>query len=301
MRSIISGTVRDRVDKRQIAKIVIIGGIVVFTLKLIAYFTSDSVALLSDAMESMVNIAASIMMYVALVISERPADENHHYGHQKAENISAFVEGILIVVAAILIIETTVGRLFNPIEPSNLSLSLVISLSASSLNGIMAFVMLKEARVSYSMALEGDSKHLFSDVLSSVGVVVGLFIAGLTGWYIIDPIIALVVAGILVVMGVKVLRKAAVDLMDHNCPEEEKRILKTVSRFSGISDCHYIKTRRSGPQVYAEAHVCMKGDSTLSEADQLRDCITEELEKEIPGLIINIRIESIERGLKRKP
>lgn len=221
------------VDKQQIAKIVIIGGIAVFALKLIAYYTSNSVALLSDAMESMVNIAASLMMYIALRISERPADENHRYGHQKAENLSAFVEGMLILIAAILIIEATVGRLFNPIEPSNLSVSLVISLSASLLNGIMAFVMLKESRESRSMALEGDSKHLFSDVISSVGVVVGLFIAGLTGWYIIDPMIALVVAGLLIVMGVNVLRKATVDLMDHNCPEEERIILETVSRFRG--------------------------------------------------------------------
>ncbi|MGD0817059.1 MAG: cation diffusion facilitator family transporter [Methanomassiliicoccales archaeon] len=287
-------------EKRQIASIVIIGGIVVFMLKLLAFFTSNSIALFSDALESIVNIAASIMMYIALVISEKPADENHHYGHKKAENISAFVEGVLIMIAATLIIEATVGRLFNPIEPGNLGISLVISLSASSLNGIMAFVMLKESRRSHSMALEGDSKHLFSDVLSSIGVVVGLFIAGLTGWYIIDPIIALIVAGLLIVMGANVLRKATVDLMDHNCPEEERKILETVSRFSGISDCHYIKTRRSGPLVYAEAHVCMKGDSTLSEADELRDRITEELEREIPGLTINIRIESIERGSKRK-
>lgn len=286
-------------DKRQIAKIVIIGGIGVFLLKLLAFFTSNSIALFSDALESIANIAASIMMYIALVISDKPADHNHKYGHRKAENISAFVEGMLIMIAALLIIEATVSRLFNPIEPSNLGVSLVISLFASSLNGIMAFVMLKESKKSHSIALEGDSKHLFSDVLSSVGVVVGLFIATLTGWYIIDPIMALFVAILLIIMGVNVLRKATIDLMDQNCPEEERIILETVSRFSGIHDCHYIKTRKCGPQIYAEAHVCMKGDTTLSEVDKLRDLITEKLEKEIPGLTINIRIESIERGLKR--
>lgn len=287
-------------DKRQIAQIVIMGGIAVFLLKLLAFFTSNSIALFSDALESIVNIAASIMMYIALVISETPADANHQYGHQKAENISAFVEGILIVIAAVLIIDATVGRLFNPIEPGNLGISLAISLLASLLNGIMAFVMLNVGRRYHSMALEGDSKHLFSDVISSVGIVIGLSIAGLTGLFIIDPIIALIVAGILVVMGVGVLRSATVDLMDRYCPEEERQILETVSKFSGISDCHYVKTRRSGPRVYAEAHVCMKGDSTLSEADALRDRITDELERQIPGLTINIRIESIERGLKRK-
>ena len=287
-------------EKRQIAQIAIIGGIAVFLLKLVAFFASDSIALFSDALESIVNIAASVMMYIALVISERPADTNHHYGHQKAENISAFVEGMLIVIAAILIIDATAGRLFHPIEPGNLGISLTISLLASSLNGIMALVMLKKGRRSHSMALEGDSKHLFSDVISSVGIVIGLTIAGLTGWYIIDPIIALIVAGILIIMGVNVLMKATVDLMDRYCPEEEGQILETVSKFSGISDCHYVKTRRSGPRVYAEAHVCMKGDTTLSEADALRDLITDELEKKIPGLTINIRIESIERGMKRR-
>ena len=287
-------------DKRKIAQLVIIGGVAVFLLKLLAFFASNSIALFSDALESIVNIAASIMMYIALVISDRPADADHKYGHRKAENISAFVEGMLIVIAAILIINATTGRLFHPIEPGNLGISLAISIFASSLNGIMAFVMLREARRSHSIALEGDSKHLFSDVISSVGIVVGLSIAGLTGWYIIDPIIALIVAGVLIIMGVNVLRKATVDLMDRYCPDEERQILETITEFSGISDCHFVKTRRSGPLVYAEAHVCMKGDTTLSEADTLRDSITEELEKKIPGLTINIRIESIERGSKRK-
>ena len=144
-------------------------GLTVFVLKLVAYFLSNSVALLSDALESTINIVASVMMFFALMLASRPEDEDDKYGHQKAENISALVEGVLIIIAAILIVQAAVGRLSDPVPLEDINLGLVLSLSATSLNGILAWAMMKEAKRSRSMALEGDAKHLFSDVVSSIG------------------------------------------------------------------------------------------------------------------------------------
>jgi cation diffusion facilitator family transporter len=279
------------VNKKQIAMLAIVGGIFIFVLKLLAYFTSNSVALLSDAMESIINIVASIMMFVALNVASKSEDDNHRYGHQKAENISALVEGVLIIMAAVLIVEATIGRLFDPVPFDNINLGLIISLCATSLNGILAVVMLRESKKSRSMALEGDAKHLFSDVMSSVGVVLGLFIASITGFYILDPLIALVVAVLLVKMGVEVFRKTSQDLMDASCEEEEKLIIAVLDRNEGYLEYHDLKTRRSGHKVFMDVHICMNGDVSLSVAHSLTVKLEKEMEEAVPGIVANIHIE----------
>ena len=278
-------------NKVQIAMLVIAGGVFIFILKLSAYLVSNSVALLSDALESIINIIASIMMLAALKVASRLEDENHKYGHQKAENISALVEGILIIIAAVLIVEATVGRLFNPVGFNNIDLGLIISLCATSLNGALAVIMMREAKKNRSMALEGDSKHLFSDVMSSVGVVVGLFIASITGLYIIDPIIALCVAILLVRMGIGVLRKTSKDLMDSNCVDEEKSIIGVLEKLDGFIEYHGLKTRRSGDRVFMEVHLCVDGNVTVREAHELTIKIEKELEQTVPGIEAVIHIE----------
>jgi cation diffusion facilitator family transporter len=279
------------VNKRQIAILAIAGGFIIFLLKLFAFFTSNSVALLSDAMESIINIVASIMMLVALGIASRSEDEVHKYGHQKAENISALIEGLLIIVAAVLIIEATIGRLLNPVGFENIDLGLIISLSATSLNGILAVIMIREARRNRSMALEGDAKHLFSDVMSSVGVVIGLFIASITGLYIIDPLIALVVAVLLIKMGIDVFRKTTLDLMDSSCEEEEKAIISVLDKSEGYLEYHQLKTRRSGHKIFMEVHICMNGEISLSDAHAFSVKLEKELESAVPGMVSNIHIE----------
>lgn len=287
-------------DKSRIAVLAIVVGVIVFVLKVMAYLVSDSVALLSDAMESIINIAASILMFAALIIASRPEDVDHRYGHQKAENISALIEGILIIIAAILIVEATIGRLFNPIVLENVNLGLLISLSATSLNGILAFVMIRVARSARSMALEGDAKHLFSDVLSSVGVVAGLFIASVTGLYILDPLIALLVAVLLVKMGIEVLRKTCRDLMDSACHEEEKSIVEVLERNEGFLEYHDLKTRRSGRNIFMDVHICLEGSLTVSEGQDLVTRIESELKTVVPDLVPNIRIEDQTQCQKHK-
>ncbi|MDW5562689.1 MAG: cation diffusion facilitator family transporter [Methanomassiliicoccus sp.] len=278
-------------DKGRIAVLAIAVGIVVFLLKLLAYAVSDSVALLSDAMESIINIVASIMMFVALMISARPEDADHRYGHQKAENISALIEGVLIIIAAVLIVEATIGRLFDPVALENVDLGLLISLAATSLNGLLAFMMLRVARASRSMALEGDAKHLFSDVMSSGGVVLGLFIASVTGLYVLDPLIALVVAALLVKMGIEVLRSTCHDLMDSACEEEERSIIEVLERNQGFLEYHDLKTRRSGNNIFLDVHVCLEGNTTVSAGQELITQLENDLRSAVPHLVPNIRLE----------
>ena len=196
-------------DKKRIAAIAIVVGVVVFLLKVVAYLLSNSVALLSDALESIINIVASVMMFLALSVASKPEDVDHKYGHHKAENISALIEGILIIIAAVVIVEASISRLLDPVPLQDIDLGLIVSLGATSLNGILAAAMMREARINNSIALEGDARHLYSDVLSSVGVVAALFIAALTGLYVLDAVIAIVVAVLLARMGIVVLRKTA--------------------------------------------------------------------------------------------
>jgi len=280
------------VNKQQVAMLAIIGGALVFSLKLLAFLLTDSVALLSDALESIINIVASIMMLISIRIAAIPEDQNHRYGHNKAENISAFVEGFLILIAAFLIIGASVGRLFNPVELADIDLGLAISLTATCINGVLSYVLFREARRSGSIALEGDSKHLFSDVLSSIGVVVGLFIASITGWYILDPLLALLVAVIIIRMGIGVVRKASTDLMDQSSPELERRIQEVMGATGGYIEYHDIKTRKNGNNYFAEFHLCVKGDMTVRDSHRLTDGIEAELRKDFPSIQVNIHVES---------
>lgn len=281
----------NHVDKSRVAVLAIAVGIIVFLLKVLAFLESDSVALLSDAMESIINIIASVMMFAALIIASRPEDVEHRYGHQKAENISALIEGILIIIAAMLIIQATIGRLVEPIALENVDLGMLISLAATSINGVLAAVMIKVARSERSMALEGDARHLFSDVISSVGVVAGLFIASVTGLYILDPLIALVVAVLLIKMGIEVLRRTSHDLMDSSAHEEEKAIIDILDGSEGYLEYHDLRTRRSGKSIFMEVHLCLEGDATVSEGQRIVTAIEDRLKAAIPDIVPNIRIE----------
>ncbi|HUL38678.1 MAG TPA: cation diffusion facilitator family transporter [Methanomassiliicoccales archaeon] len=282
-------------NKQQVAMLAIIGGSLIFSLKLLAFLVTNSVALLSDALESIINIVASIMMLLSIRIAAIPEDQNHRYGHQKAENISAYTEGFLILIAAFLIIGTSISRLFSPIVLSDIDLGLAISLTATGINAMLSYVLLKEARLTGSIAMEGDSKHLLSDVLSSIGVVIGLFIASITGYYVLDPLLALIVAAIIIRMGIGIVRKASTDLMDQSCPEVEKRIVAIMDGMDGYIEYHDIKTRKNGNNYYAEFHLCVKGETTVRDSHELTDGIEADLRKDFPNIAVNIHVESEEQ------
>ncbi len=278
---------------RQVAIIAMIGGIVVFGIKLVAYFISNSVALLSDALESIVNIAASGLMLFAVYVSEKPADQNHDYGHQKIEEISRMLEGLFVIAAAILIVYTAAGRLFEPATLFQVNLAVGVSVLATGINAALSYYIGRMARRSGSAALEGDSKHLLSDVISSFGVWVGLLVSQLTGWSILDPLLAFFVAVLIVRMGILLMMKSSQNLMEQSCDEEEKRIEEVFLRHkSRFVDFHDMKTRRLGNQVLAELHLVVDSQMSVKDAHDFTDHLEKDIEKELPGTKIIIHIES---------
>ena len=279
-------------QKKQIALIAVVGGIVVFLIKLTAYFVSNSVALLSDALESIVNIVASGLMFFSVWISEKPADDSHNYGHQKIEDISSLLEGVFIIVAALLIINAAAGRLFSGVLPVEIDVAIGISIVATVLNGALAWYLSKSAKKSGSAAMEGDSKHLLSDVISTAGVWVGLFIVSLTNWSIIDSLLAFAVAILIIRMGAGLIIKSSSRLMDNSCKVEEAKIREVLLRhkyqFFGF---HELKTRRNGNLVFCELHLLVDGSLSVDDAHELTDHLENELKEELPNANLTIHIE----------
>jgi cation diffusion facilitator family transporter len=279
-------------EKKQVALLALICGIAVFAIKLVAFFISDSVALLSDALESIVNIAASGLMLFSVCVSEKAPDSSHKYGHEKIEDISSLIEGILVVIAAALIIHAAAGRLYEPTQLMQLDVAIVISIFATALNGALSWMLIRTAKSCGSAALEGDAKHLFSDVISTVGVWIGLIVAQLTGWAFLDSVLAFVVAALIVKMGVELIIKSSNCLMDQSCKKEEEKIMEVLGRHSyQFIDFHDLKTRRHGNQVFAELHLSVNGSLSVKEAHDLTDHLEEELKEEQPNVNLTIHVE----------
>jgi cation diffusion facilitator family transporter len=280
------------VSKNQSAMTAVIGGFVVFCLKLSAFFISGSVALLSDALESIVNMIASFLMFFSVRISVAPADVDHPYGHQKVENISAFIEGALVIVAGLLIAYTAIGRLFDPIELGSIDIALGVSVLATATNAGLSLYLARSAKKHASIALEGDAKHLLSDVLSSIGVVIGLFIAKLTGWIILDPLLALAVAILVFKMGTELVYKAGNGLLDQSADDEQKKIEDLISaHHPHFIDYHNVKTRRSGNMIFAELHLTVDPNLTVKMAHDLTKHLEERLHQELPEVSLTIHVE----------
>ena len=279
-------------DNRGAALVAVGGGLVIFAVKLGAWYISGSVALLSDALESIINIVASCLMLYSVYVSGRPADDEHHYGHQKVEYITSLAEGGLIITAAIFIIHTALERLSDPVPITSAGSAIGINLFATALNGGLSWYLIRRSKETGSIALEGDAKHLLSDVVTSVGVAIGLYISLLTGWTLADPIIALIVSVLIIRMGADIILKSSRGLMDDHCPETEEKIEALLDRHrSNFVDYHDIKTRRSGTQVFAELHLSIDGEMTVKEAHDFTDHLEEDLKKELPDVAVTIHIE----------
>jgi cation diffusion facilitator family transporter len=278
--------------KRRAAILAVVVGLVIFTIKVLAYFMSGSVALLSDALESIVNIAASALMLYSVRISTMPADEDHHYGHQKIENISSLLEGAFILTAAVFIVHTALERIYEPVGLARIEGALGVSLFATAMNGGLSWYLSRTAEQEGSIALEGDAKHLLSDVITSLGVIAGLWVAQLTGWAILDPLIALLVAALIVRMGVRLVLKSSRGLMDDHSPEVEAMIMRLLdSHRPQFVDYHDLKTRRSGNRVFAELHLSVDGSLSVKEAHDFTDHLEEDLRRELPNVTITIHVE----------
>ena len=279
--------------KKSIAAIIaIIGGLTVFSIKLLAYFISNSVALLSDALESIVNILASGMMLLSVHISEKPPDDTHKYGHQKIEDISSAFEGVLIIIAAILIVNAALGRLFMTVQLLQLDLAIVISIMATALNAGISLILIRTARASGSMALEGDAKHLLSDVISTLGVWIGLVILQITGWQFMDPLLAFIVAALIIRMGIGLAMKSLNRLMDQSVAEAEETIQAILKKHSSsFIEFHDLKTRRQGNLVLGEVHLTVRDSMSVRKAHDIIDQIEADLNENDSHIEITVHID----------
>ena len=284
-------------DKKTSAASAVIGGIIIFGIKIYAWLISDSVALLSDALESIVNILASFMMFASVWISSLPPDEDHMYGHQKIENISCLIEGFLVVIAGLLIGNAAYGRLFNPVTLEKLDFALIVSIFATCLNGGLSWMLMRTASKTDSMALEGDAKHLLSDVISSVGVVIGLYAGKLLDIPLADPVMAMIVASLVLRMGVGLVLKAGNGLMDESCKDVEVDIRRIMDRHkTSFVDYHDLRTRKSGDKVFAELHLSLDGNLSVQEAHDFTDHLEANIREELPNVTLTIHIEPENNG-----
>ena len=269
-------------------------GVAVITiiLKTLAWYITDSVGLLSDAMESFVNLASGIFGLMMVTLAQRPADQEHPYGHHKAEYFSSGFEGILIIAAAIGIVWTAGHRLFDPQPIQEVGWGLALSVISSALNGLMAWVMFGAAKTHRSIALEADARHLVTDVWTSVGVVVGISAVALTGWLWLDPVVAIGVALNILWEGWHLMWRSSQGLMDEAVePDVLREIQKTLAEFDHRTiRFDHVTTRRSGQRRFVDLHMHMPASWSLGRAAAVRTSVEQALMSAVPGLRASIQL-----------
>lgn len=284
------------VDKRTIQRIAaasIVVAVGVMALKFVAWRLTGSVALYSDALESIVNvIAASIALY-AIRVSHTPADAEHPHGHHKAEYLSAVVEGVLIVIAALLIVREAAISLAAPAAMDQATLGLAVNGAAAAANGLWAWLLISVGKRNRSPSLEADGRHILTDVVTSVGVIAGLVLSVLTGWHVLDPLLALLVALNILWQGWKVINSSIQGLMDRAAPvEEHLRIRDIISAHSkGALEVHDLKTRLAGRATFIEFHLVVDAAMTVADSHVICDRIEAALKSEIPSVRVIIHVE----------
>ena len=271
--------------------------VLTIALKTAAWWVADSVALLSDALESFVNLAGALFAWRMLVVANQPADADHPYGHHKAEYFSAGFEGILIVGAALGIMWSAVMRWVHPEPLQHVGLGVALAVVSSALNGGLAWRMLVAARQYRSMALQADARHLITDVWTSAGVVLGLGLVLVTGWQWLDSLAALLVAGNILREGVRMVWRASQGLMDQAMDEAQlARVHQVLETFTaGGSDPEvirfdHIQSRDAGARCFVDMHMHMPGDWSLTRAAALRTDVEQALMHAVPGLRVSIQL-----------
>ena len=266
--------------------------VLTIVLKGLAWWITDSVGLLSDAMESFVNLASAVFALMMVIIARRPADAEHPYGHSKAEYFSSAFEGLLIMVAALGIAWAAAQRLLHPQALDQLGWGLALSVLSSAINAVLAWAMLQSGRQHRSMALEGDARHLITDVWTSAGVVVGLALVALTGWPWLDPAVAIGVALNILREGAALMWKSSQGLMDEALePEVMEEIEQTLAQFKHPTiRFDHISTRRSGQRRFVDLHMHMPASWSLGRAAALRGSVEQALMSAVPGLRATIQL-----------
>jgi len=295
---------------RRYAVISIVAALATIGLKSWAYAVTGSVGLLSDAFESLVNLAAAVVALIALTAAARPEDEDHRYGHSKAEYFSSGFEGALIMLAAASILYASVRRLLSPRPIEQLTLGVGISVAASVINLLVARVLFRAARRHQSITLDADAHHLMTDVWTSVGVIIGIWAASATGWQRLDPIVAIGVALNIVYTGVGILRRSLMGLLDTAIPDELQRgVTDILARHtSGGVRFHALRTRQAGAWRFIDFHVLVPGNWSVKRGHDLLERLEEEVRAAVPNSTVFTHLEPVEdpvswedTRLERKP
>jgi cation diffusion facilitator family transporter len=260
----------------------IAAAIATIALKLFAYFLTGSVGLFSDALESVVNLIAAVVALFMITLAEKPADEEHAYGHHKAEYFSSAIEGGMIVLAAFSIIWAAIPRLIHPQPLENVGIGLLVSMGASAINLAVGLILIKNGRKNHSITLEADGKHLMTDVYTSVGVLIGIGIVKMTGWLILDGIVAIGVALNIVWTGYQLMRRSALGLLDSSIPEDERlKITRVLDIYKEQNlEYHSLMTRQAGQRKFIALHILLPGQLTIQEGHDM----VEKIERDIRDL-----------------
>ena len=286
----------NRSSLTRFAWVSIAAALISISLKAAAYMLTGSVGLLSDALESMVNLVGALMALAMLTVAARPADEDHAYGHTKAEYFSSGVEGTLILLAAVSIAVTAVPRLINPQPIEQVGLGLAVSVAASLVNLLAAQVLIRASKQYNSITLEANAHHLMTDVWTSAGVLAGVGIVALTGWERLDPIVACLVAANIVWSGVGIVRKSVSGLMDTALPiEDQKKLREVLEPYiqNGV-EYHALRSRQSASRKFVSLHVLVPGLWTVQRGHQLLENIEADIRRALPGVTVFTHLESLD-------
>ncbi|BDY00800.1 cation diffusion facilitator family transporter [Cutibacterium avidum] len=283
-------------DLSRFAWLSIAAAAVTILLKTLAWRITGSVGLLSDAAESLVNLVAAIIALVALKVSIRPPDKNHHFGHSKAEYFSAGAEGMMIFIAAAVIMYTAVQRFIHPRPIEDVGIGLLVSVLASVVNGLVAWVLLKNGRQRRSMTLIADGKHLLTDVWTSVGVLVGVGLVWLTGWQWLDPIVAFAVGVNILVTGAKLVGQSGTALLDVSLPKEDNEAIRDFldAHSNDHVKFHAVRTREAGYRRFLEFHMLVPGSWTVKQGHDAMEDLIDEILDEWPEMRVSGHLEPIE-------
>ncbi len=285
------------ITKRNVALLSVGSNSMLVIMKLIAGVLSGSVSIISEAIHSLMDLLAAIIAFAAVRLSARPADNDHPYGHEKYENVSGVIEGMLILVAAVWIIFESVEKIVTPTKVDNLPLALGVMFLSAAVNLVVSTMLYRVARASESVALEADALHLRADVITSAGVGGGLLLLLLTGWNILDPIVAIFVALFIIREAVELIRKAFAPLLDSSLSAEDmQKVQNALARFSGeYLSLHALRTRQAGHIRHVDLHLLLPRNMPLHEAHALCDRIEAAMQAELPDASVLIHPECCDR------
>ncbi|MFT3887608.1 MAG: cation diffusion facilitator family transporter [Arachnia sp.] len=285
-----------RTDLTRFAWLSIAAALVTIALKAGAWLITGSVGLASDAAESVVNLVAAIVALIALRVAAKPADNNHHYGHTKAEYFSAIVEGAMIFVAAAAILVMAVQRLLSPQPLERVGIGLLITVVAAIVNGAVALVLLRAGKTYNSITLRADGHHLMTDLVTSVGVVIGVGLVALTGWVWLDPVVAIAVGLNIIVTGWRLIAESSRGLMDESLPKETNQRLREILAEHSSDDVsfHAMRTRVSGARAFMEMHMLVPGEWTVKRGHDALEDLSDLIRAEFPEVHVTGHLEPIE-------